>query len=172
MFSTSFFKTITPISPMIEQTFIEEIESVNSKVWFSALQHPDGSIDFVKNNPNSGFYTATLRRFPNIVNYISQQYPDVVIKNSYVTKMLPGYCMKPHIDKNRDTVILMPLGENKGEIDFYILNFKCHTHVYTCPILARVDKLHAANNTSTDTIRYALTLEIPGTYNENKHKYN
>lgn len=169
MLSSLFLKPLQAIPHEVESSFIEEITSARKTVWLSALQHDDGSIDFVKENTNSGFFTARLKRFPNIVKYLILHYPNINIENSYVTRLLPGYHMKPHIDKNRDTAILMPLGENKGEIDFYQFGFKIHKHIYNSPILARVDKVHGANNTST-TDRYALTLEVVGTFKENKEK--
>jgi len=170
MFSKSFIKPLSLIDYHIEQDFIDEIKDAKKSAWMTAVQHKDGSIDFVKDKPNAGFFTARLKKFPNIVKMISNVYPDVVIEHSYVTKLLPGYRMLPHIDKNRDTAILIPLGDNKGEIEFRVLGFKIHTHQYNGPTLARVDIVHSANNTS-DEIRYALTLEVPGTFKENLDKY-
>lgn len=171
MLSSLFFKPLQSLPYQIEVAFIDEIKNARKSVWLSARQHEDGSIDFVKENTESGFLTSRLKRFPNIVKYLNLHYPDVVVENSYVTMLLPGYHMKPHIDKNRETAILMPLGFNKGEIEFYQFGYKLHTHQYNSPILARVDKVHGANNTSDD-IRYALTLEVAGTFKENKAKYN
>lgn len=170
MLSSLFFKPLKSLPIEVEQSFTEEIVNSRKSIWLSARQHDGGSIDFVKENTESGFYTARLKRFPNIVQYLRLHYPDVVIEHSYVTKLLPGYHMKPHIDKNRDTAILMPLGTNKGEIEFYQFGIKIHTHEYNSPIIARVDKVHGANNTSDD-IRYALTLEVSGLFKENKDKY-
>jgi len=171
MLSKLVTKNLAKLDVNLEQEFIEEIKNSKSYIWISADGMPDGSIGFIKKSTNAGFFTAKLKRFPTIVAAINRLYPTVNIKNSYVTKLMPRYVMKMHIDKNRNTAILAPLGANKGELVHEMYGIKFNTHVYTGPALARVDVLHSATNTS-DEIRYALTLEVPGSFKENTKIYN
>lgn len=170
MFGALLIKNLTPLDSAIEDAFLAEIKNSKSYYWITADGMPDGSIGFMKDREGAGFFTARLKRFPKIVNVIKQLYPQVNINNSYVTKMLPRYVMKMHIDKNRDTAILIPLGSNKGQLNHAIYGIKINKHIYTGPALARVDIPHSADNTSDD-IRYALTLETPGTFKENVKIY-
>ena len=78
--------------------------------------------------------------------------------------------MVPHIDPNRTTAIIIPLGNNKGKISFYFKKFKLFTYTYKSPTLTRVNILHSAENDS-DQIRYSVTLEVPGSYWTNVIKY-
>lgn len=171
MFSNLLTYNLKPISPALEEDFIMDIKNGRQSMWIAADGMPDGSIGFIRDKGNAGFLTAKLKRFPNIVTMISQLYPNVNIDNSYVTQLKPRYVMKMHIDKNRDTAILLPLGSNKGELTHSLFGIKFNTHVYTGPALARVDVPHSASNTS-DEIRYALTLEVPGSFRENVNFYS
>lgn len=171
MFSNFLIKKLKPLNPLLEQEFIYDIKNSKPYIWIAADGMSDGTIGFMKDRGNAGFLTAKLKRFPNIVQVIRELYPNVNINNSYVTKLMPRYEMKTHIDKNRETAILVPLGENKGTISHSIYGFRINTHTYTGPALARVDIPHSANNTS-DEIRYALTLEAPGSFKENINSYS
>jgi len=171
MFENLFTHNLKPLDPLIEENFIMDIKNSRQSMWIAADGMPDGTIGFVRDKTNAGFVTAKLKRFPNIVEEVLQHFPNVNIDNSYVTQLKPRYVMKMHIDKNRDTAILVPLGENKGELKHSLFGFNVHTHVYTGPALARVDVPHSATNTS-DEIRYALTLEVPGKFRENVNFYN
>ena len=164
-------KNLTKLDPKIEDMFLQEIKNGKSYYWITADGMPDGTIGFMKNKVDAGFFTARLKRFPKIVEVIKELYRKVNINNSYVTRMLPRYVMKMHIDKNRDTAILIPLGSNKGSITHEVDGVAVGTHIYSGPALARVDIMHSASNTS-DEIRYALTLEAPGTFEENLTVYN
>jgi len=170
MFSKFILKEIEGVGTERELSFLDTIKNSKNVVWVTAVMSSNGSIQFVKDKQGAGFFTAKLKKFPSIVEEISKQYPDVVVENSYVTKLTPNYNMLPHIDKNRKTAILMPLGKNKGEIVYSVCGIPVHTHVYRGPIISRVDITHGANNTS-DSIRYALTLELPGTLADNRTKY-
>lgn len=136
----------------------------------TANQNADGSITFIHDKPDAGFFIARLKKFPNIVRQVLDLFPEVVIENSYATKLMPGYNMLSHVDKNRTTAIIVPLGLNKGELVHKIFGFTVNTHLYTSPTLSRVDVHHGANNNS-DQIRYALTVEVPGTFYQNYSKY-
>ena len=153
-----------------DQDWLSQIAASTEKIWWTAKNNADGSLTFVKNKPNAQFYMAKLNHFPNIVDKILEQYPDAMIKNSYVTKCFPGYHMVPHIDPNRSTAIIIPLGANKGKISFYFKKFKLFTYTYKSPTLTRVNILHSAENDS-DQIRYSVTLEVPGSYWTNVIKY-
>lgn len=171
MFGYLLTHNLKPIDPVLEENFISEIKNGRQSIWIAADGMADGSIGFIKDRGNAGFLTAKLKRFPNIVNEVSKLFPNVNINNSYVTQLKPRYVMKTHIDKNRDTAILVPLGTNKGELTHSLFGFNINTHIYSGPALARVDIPHSASNTS-DEIRYALTLEVPGKFKENINFYN
>lgn len=149
-----------------ESELLEEIKGAGDKIWWTAKNNPDGTLTFVKDKPNGGFYLSRLKRFPKLVEAILSAYPDAIIDNSYATKCLPNYRMVPHIDPNRTTAIIIPLGENKGKISFYYKNIKLYTHTYRGPTMTRVDILHSAENDS-DSSRYAITIEVPGGYASN-----
>lgn len=171
MFGNLLTYNLKPIDSVVEDDFITDIKNSRNSIWIAADGMSDGTIGFVRDKGNAGFLTAKLKRFPNIVTMIRQLYPNVNIDNSYVTQLKPRYVMKMHTDKNRDTAILLPLGLNKGELTHSLLGFKFNTHVYAGPTLARVDIPHSASNTS-DEIRYALTLEVPGSFRENVSFYS
>ena len=152
-----------------EQTCYEEIVSKGKSIWFTAKNNPGGSLEFVKDKEGCQFYLARLSKFPLTLAEIKKHIPDVNVENSYVTKCFPGYSMIPHKDANRSTAIIMPLGNNKGKIDFFLFGKKVHTHIYTGPTLTRVDINHSAVNAS-DTIRYSITVEVPNSYLNNYFK--
>jgi hypothetical protein len=153
-----------------ESEFLEEIKNTNNKVWFTAKNIGQYKLDFVKNKTDAGFFLARLKHFPKITEFITSDIPEVIIPNSYVTRCAPGYTMEKHIDAGRHTAIIIPLGSNKGLINFYIKDIKISTCNYKGPTLSRVDVIHSAVNCSLD-YRYSITVEIPGTYFSNYFKY-
>ncbi len=152
-----------------EESLLSEIKEAGEKIWWTARNNEDGTLTFVKDKPAGGFYLARLKRFPRIVESILAAYPDAIIENSYITKCLPKYHMVPHVDPGRTTAIIIPLGENKGRISFYYKEFKLYTHTYNGPTMTRVNILHSAENDS-DENRYAITIEVPGSYLSNYFK--
>jgi len=164
------FKKLKPIDSVLEDEFLAEIHSTKA-AWFTAKNNEDGSLEFVLNKPNGQFYMARLNKFVNLLAKVTEFYPGVNPTNSYVTKCFPGYHMVPHKDANRETALIIPLGNNKGKLSYYILGKKIITHAYTGPLLSRVDWYHSAENNSPD-IRYSLTLEMPGSFLSNYFKYN
>ena len=164
-----FFKKLNSIDSNLESEFLSEVLSTKS-VWFTAKNLDDGSLEFVLNKPNGQFYMSRLTRFTNLVGKIAELYPEANLKNSYITKCMPGYHMIPHIDANRKTAIIIPLSSNKGKLSYYVFGKKIITHTYTGPLLSRVDRYHSAENNSPD-IRYSITLEIPGSFLSNYFKY-
>ncbi len=154
-----------------ENELLNEIKEAGDKIWWTARNNPDGTLTFVKDKPDGGFYLSRLKRFPKIVDVILSAYPDAMIDNSYVTKCLPNYHMVPHIDPNRTTAIIIPLSSNMGKISFYYRNFKVYTHTYQGPTITRVNMLHSAENHSEE-VRYAITIEVPGSYSSNFFKYS
>lgn len=152
-----------------EQECRDEIASKTRSVWFTAKNNPDGSLDFVKDKEGCQFYLARIGKFPFTLSEILKYVPNINVANSYVTKCLPGYAMVPHKDANRSTAIIIPLGDNKGYIEFFVYGKVIHRHYYTGPTLTRVDINHSAVNTS-DTIRYGITVEVPNSYFYNYFK--
>lgn len=166
IYNSIFCKELQPFN----NDFLTQIKSAGEKIWWTAKNNPDGSLTFVKDKPDSGFYMARLKRFPDIVTKILEHYPETMIDNSYVTKCLPKYHMIPHIDANRSTAIIIPLGENKGKISYYVKSHKVFTHTYQTPTLTRVNMMHSAENDS-DENRYSITIEVPGSYWLNFFRY-
>jgi hypothetical protein len=154
-----------------EELFLKEIKSSKNKLWFTAKNNSDNyDLNFVKDKPDGAFYLSRLKNFPNICEYIEKNIPNVIVKNSYVTKCNPRYAMNKHIDTNRETAIIIPLGENKGILNYYYKDFLISTCVYKGPTLSRVNVVHSAVNTS-DEYRYSITVEISGSYFNNFFKY-
>lgn len=169
-------------SPMLSHIFCKPLkdqdpdfdymsEVLSKKViWWTAVDNPDGSLTFVKNKPDAKFFMTRITSFPKILEKMKSMYPEMVIETSYVTKCMPNYSMVPHVDANRSTAIITPIGPNKGNLSFYLANKKVYTHVYTGPVLARISAMHSAENYSPD-IRYSITIGMPGTYWQNYLKY-
>jgi len=153
-----------------DNDFLSQIKESDDHIWWTAKNNPDGSLTFVKNKVNAQFYMARLKHFPNILQTLTERYPEIVVNNSYVTKCLPNYYMVPHIDPNRNTAIIIPLGDNKGKLSYFFRSKKIFTHTYKSPVLSRVNWTHSAENHSNE-IRYGLTLEIPGSYWSNFFNY-
>lgn len=168
MFSSLFLK---PLGISIDEvSCLKEIESKGRAVWFTAKNNADGSLDFVKDKEDCQFYLGRIKKFPNTLAEVQKVIPDLIVENSYVTKCFPGYTMIPHIDAGRKTAIIIPLGDNKGNISFYLAGKKVHTHTYHGATMTRVDVMHSAENPS-DKIRYSITVEIPGAYLRNYLRY-
>lgn len=161
MFSKIFCKEVSPID--CEDEFLNLVKAAGEKIWWTAVNNPDGSLTFVKTKPNAGFFMARITKFPKIAEKIREMYPTVVLENSYITKTLPGYHMIPHVDANRTTALIIPLGQNKGKISFYYRDKKVYTHSYQQPTLTRVSVLHSAENDSSEN-RYSITIELSGSY--------
>ena len=164
-----FFKKLNPIGPEVENMLLSEVLSTKS-IWFTAKNLDDGSLEFVLNKPDGQFYMSRLTKFTNLIDKITELYPEANLKNSYITRCMPGYHMVPHIDANRKTALIIPLGNNKGKLSYYVFGTKIMTHTYTGPLLSRVDRYHSAENDSPN-IRYSITLEIPGSFLSNYFKY-
>lgn len=160
-----FYYPIKNFDSALEEEFLNEILTTKA-VWFTAVNHDDGSLTFVKDKPDAKFYMARLTKFKNLSKIISKLYPTANQENSYVTKCLPGYHMIPHKDANRETALIIPLGNNKGKLSYYFFGKKVITHNYKKPLLSRVDLFHSAENDS-DQVRYSITLELPGSYFSN-----
>jgi hypothetical protein len=165
-----FFKRLKNID-VPETQLLEEIKSSNDNVWFTAKSIGDHKINMVKDKPNGGFYLARIKKFPKVLKFVEEVLPDAIISNSYITKCYPKYIMEKHIDPGRSTAIIIPLGTNKGFINFFFKDIKISTCVYQGPTLSRVDVVHSAVNDS-DEIRYGLTIEIKGSYWKNFVKYS
>jgi hypothetical protein len=164
------FKKLKNLNPQVEEDLLSEILSTKA-VWFTAKNNKDGSLEFVLDKPDGQFYMSRLTKFTNLLETVKELYPGVNPKNSYVTKCFPGYHMVPHKDANRETALIIPLGNNKGKLSYYILGKKLITHTYTGPLLSRVNWYHSAENDSSD-IRYSITLEMPGSFLSNYFKYH
>ena len=147
-----------------EDICYNEIISAPRKFWFTAKNKEDGKLQFVGDKEDCQFYVAKIAKFPNTLNEILKYIPDVMVKNSYVTKCAPGYSMEPHIDPNRETAIIIPLGSNKGNISFFYRGSRIYTYAYKGPTLTRVGIYHSATNPSVTDYRYGITVEVPGSY--------
>lgn len=159
-----FFKQL---SLHINETLcLEEIASASRKVWFAGIQQKN-QITFKKPGADTKFFLSGLKNFPLIAKEINKFVPNYVFENSYITKCMPRYSMIPHKDKGRNNAIIIPLGTNKGTISYYMFNKKVFTHIYTGPILSRVNIDHSASNLSYTEPRYSITLELEGGFYKN-----
>ena len=164
-----YFKKIS--SKINEEFALNEILSCRKNVWWGASdEYKNGTPVFNKGNAHTKFFMSRIENFPELTKELVKLYPQMVIKNSYVTKCKPWYQMIPHIDKGRETAIIMPLGKNKGQLYFYQDSEVIQTVNYTSPILANVSKMHSALNNS-DTDRYSITIEVSGPYYLNLVRY-
>lgn len=141
-------------------------EIIKNRVWITAKNQDDGNLQFVEDKENCQFYIARLIKFPKTLEQIQKYVPDLIVKNSYVTKCNPHYSMVPHIDPGRSTAIIFPLGANKGTISFYGFGKKLYTYDYRGPTLTRVNVNHSATNNSNE-YRFSITVEVPGGYFSN-----
>lgn len=154
-----------------EDVFLNEIKNSKNKIWFTAKSNDKNyDLNFVKNKSNGSFYLSRLKNFPLISEFIEKNIPNVILKNSYVTKCDPGYSMEKHIDTGRETAIIIPLGNNKGLLNYYYKNFLVSTCRYKGPTLSRVNVVHSATNNSNE-FRYSITVEVSGSYLKNFFKY-
>jgi hypothetical protein len=165
-----FYKHLSKFS-FPENEFLEDILNSNKRLWFTAKTEKNYELKFVRDKKDCEFYLARIKNFPRILRSVCYYIPDTIIENSYVTKCSPGRAMEKHIDPNRKTAIVIPLGKNKGILNYYYKNFKISTCEYKGPTLTRVDMIHSAVNTSEE-YRYSITIEIPGSYFKNFFKYN
>lgn len=157
-----FYKHLEALS-IPEDDFLTEITDSGKKIWFTAKKNESNGLNFVKSKTNAGFYLSKLKNFPNISRFISDHIKNANLDNSYVTRCHPRYIMEKHIDANRKTAIIIPLGSAKGILNFYCRDFLISRCAYQGPTLCRVDVVHSAINTS-DEYRYSITVEIAGSY--------
>ena len=75
-----FYKKLKNLNPDLESEFLSEVLSTKS-VLFTAKNLEDGSLEFVLNKPNGQFYMSRLTRFTNLVDNISEMYPEENLKN-------------------------------------------------------------------------------------------
>jgi hypothetical protein len=163
-----FYKNLKSFS-VPEDEFLDEIKS-SDVVWFTAKNQDNYDLNFVKDKSNGNFYLSKLKNFPKIKEFVEKNIPNSVVKNSYITRCNPRYTMEKHIDANRETAIIIPLGSNKGILNFYYKNIIISSCKYRGPILSRVDVIHSAENTS-DEVRYSISVEVTGSYFHNFFKY-
>ena len=79
------------------------------------------------------------------------------LKKSWIVKMESGGGIFPHIDYQRNSSTVIPLGDNKGKVGFHLhytlppfISFK-----YLGPTIIRTNITHSAYNTSNED-RYTL----------------
>ena len=108
---------------------------------------------------NCGMYSAFLSDYwdlllalsPNIENFKPN------LKKSWITKTVPGGGIFPHIDYKRRSSTLLPLGDNKGVVNYhfhYSLPPFC-TIAYTGPTRIRTNVTHSSINKSSSS-RYVI----------------
>ena len=120
-----------------------------------------GHINFDYNGAktNCKMYSAFLSDywdlFLSVEPRLSQFNPN--LKKSWITKTKPGGGIFPHIDHQRKSNLLIPLGKNKGKVNFH-LHYTLppfRTYEYTGPTIIRTNVTHSAYNTSSED-RYTL----------------
>lgn len=152
-----------------EELCYNEISNAANSVWISTVATENDGFEFIREKSNSNFFVGKLHRFPKTLLEIQNQNIEFNLEKSYITKCNPRYISTLHIDKGRNSAIIIPIGRNKGEIIFKPADDIEYRHTYTGPTLTKVDIPHGPINTS-DSIRYSITLDIPGDYAENYNK--
>lgn len=152
-----------------EDLCYDEISNASDSVWISTLATGKDGFEFTRDKTNCNFFVGKLYRFPKTLQEIKNQNIEFNLEKSYITRCNPRYISTLHIDKGRTSAIIIPIGQNKGEIVFKLSNDFEYKHTYTGPTLTKVDIPHGPINTS-DSIRYSITLDIPGDYTENYNK--
>jgi hypothetical protein len=164
-----YYKKIKPICTFREELeYIKLIEERHAP-WFMGIGD-QANFKIVRSRIVDPFGFANLKYFPDIANRVSEKIPEAIIEHSYVSRTMPFKELERHVDKNRKAAIIVPLGPYKGSITYYPFDKYTHSHNYTGPVLSRVDVPHSVQNNS-DSIRYSLTIEIPGSYWKNLFKY-
>jgi hypothetical protein len=117
------------------------------------------NFDYKGTSTNCKMYSAFLSDYwPLLLSVeprLSQFNPN--LKKSWIVKMGPGGGIFPHIDYQRNSSTVIPLGDNKGNVGFHLhyslpsfISFK-----YLGPTIIRTNITHSAYNTSNED-RYTL----------------
>ena len=164
-----YYKKIKPICTVKEELdYIKLIEDRQAP-WFKGVgDQANFKIVRSRITDPSGF--ANLKYFPDIATRVAEKIPKAVIEHSYVSRTMPHCELERHVDKKRTTAIIVPLGPYKGSITYYPLDLFTLTHHYSGPVVSRVNVPHSVKNDS-DSIRYSLTIEVPGSYWANLWQY-
>ena len=129
--------------------------------WVIERKDKVGHITFNYNGEetNCGMYSAFLSDYWDLFRAVS---PDIEkfkpnLKKSWITKTIPGGGIFPHIDYKRRSSTLLPLGNNKGVVNYHfhysLPSF--YTFSYTGPTRIRTNITHSAKNNSS-TNRYVI----------------
>lgn len=166
-----YYKKIKPICTADEELdYIKLIESRQANIPWLRFVGDQTNFKIVRSKTSDAFGFANLKFFPEIANRVSTNIPNAIIEHSYVSRTMPRRELDRHIDKKRTTAIIVPLGPYKGSITYYPLDLFTLTHHYSGPVVSRVNVPHSVKNDS-DSIRYSLTIEVPGSYWANLWQY-
>ena len=129
--------------------------------WVITRKNKWGHINFDYNGAktNCKMYSAFLSDywdlFLSVEPRLSQFNPN--LKKSWITKTKPGGGIFPHIDHQRKSNLLIPLGKYKGKVNFHLhyTHPPFRTYAYTGPTIIRTNVTHSAYNTSSED-RYTL----------------
>ena len=124
--------------------------------WVITRKDKLGHINFNYNGEqtNCGMYSAFLSDYWDLLLSVS---PDLEkfkpnLKKSWITKTIPNGGIFPHIDYQRRSSTLLPLGKNKGVVNYhfhYSLPPFC-TIKYKGPTRIRTNITHSSINKSTE----------------------
>jgi hypothetical protein len=154
-----------------------------------------GIIDFMQSYPankwqherNSSwigdqtYVNKYLRTAPSVLfDDIVLQLPELELDHAYTffMELNPGVLLPPHADVGRTAVINFPLigdwGNTPVRFHSTLTMSKAsviYEHVYTCPTLLNVSKLHSAYNVTQQT-RYMLSMSVHKSWDQIKEIVN
>ena len=134
---------------------------VNWTPWVITRKNKWGHInfDYKGDETNCKMYSAFLSDYWDLLLAVEprllQLNPN--LKKSWITKMEPGGGIFPHIDHERTSSTVIPLGSNKGKVGFH-LHYTLPpviSYNYRGPTIIRTNITHSAYNTSNED-RYTL----------------
>lgn len=87
--------------------------------------------------------TDQLRKHPAVMQVINRVNPEIVITPDkfHINMFSPGATYPAHIDKGRDSVIMLPLDPEHSCIEFHV-DGETVKHTYRYPTVLNVKKLH------------------------------
>lgn len=147
---------------MDEQHLIQVLEEEH-RGWFGMSVDPDDQKLRILRKHSDGDYWG--KSWPlvakKLLPYIDLSGIDFDPERSLVGRTGPGGYAGPHVDRNRNLALIIPLGNNKGQLTFHTpwLKIPFWRHRYTGPAIIRSNIFHSMRNDS-DRPRYAIQLHI------------
>lgn len=128
----------------------------------------DSGLVFGRKATDDAAYSAQLHKlWDKLDPYINLNGHEVDLTKSHASKLSAGCWLHTHVDIERRFAIIIPLGDNKGSIEFYeeVDSPKpIVVYPYKGPTLINAAVPHKITNNSDHT-RYAIQLHCSQAYN-------